>query len=284
MQQRICLGGRLFYEWAKEELSGGYDAIPDRWIQAIRPSKSRIPVRVEPHAAWELEDVLKIARLSVSEYHLQRAQAAICFLYLSGMRSTAFLTLPLNCVDIDQRQIEQNPAKGVITKNRKAAITTLLPIPELIQVVKGWDEWVRSRLPLDTPWFAYLDPYDRLKSPESNIQERVNGRRMACVNGMKRVCVLAGVPYKSPHKLRHGHAIFGIKHARDMRELKAISQNLMHSSISITDGIYGNLQYEDMKETIAAMGRNADQLPDLRALIQMLLDIQNNPKLIQKQA
>jgi integrase len=187
-------------------------------------------------------------------------------------------------VDIDQRQIEQNPAKGVITKNRKAAITTLLPIPELIQVVKGWDEWVRSRLPLDTPWFAYLDPYDRLKSPESNIQERVNGRRMACVNGMKRVCVLAGVPYKSPHKLRHGHAIFGIKHARDMRELKAISQNLMHSSISITDGIYGNLQYEDMKETIAAMGRNADQLPDLRALIQMLLDIQNNPKLIQKQA
>jgi integrase len=105
---------------------------------------------------------------------------------------------------------------------------------------------------------------------------------MACVEGMKMLCTLAGVPYKSPHKLRHDHAIFGIKHARDIRELKAISQNLMHSSLTITDGIYGNLNNEDMMSTIAALNRNAKENADLRALLQMIVTLQNNPGLIKQ--
>jgi integrase len=184
-----------------------------------------------------LEDVLKIARLPVHSITDKRAQAAICFLYLSGMRITAFLTLPLACVNIDGRQIEQNPGKGVITKNRKAAITTLLSIPELLEIVKDWDDQIRRELPLDSPWFAYIDHFDQLMPPGKNFQERVNGRRMACIKGMKRLCARANVPYKFPHMLRYAHAIFGIKHARHMQELKAVSQNLMRSSISITDGI-----------------------------------------------
>ena len=103
---------------------------------------------------------------------------------------------------------------------------------------------------------------------------------MACIKGMKRLCELANVPYKSPHMLRHGHAVFGIKHARDMRELKAASQNLMHSSISITDGIYGNLNSEDMVETIAGLAANPDVPTDIRALIQALMKLQRNPELL----
>ncbi len=70
---------------------------------------------------------------------------------------------------------------------------------------------------------------------------------------MKRVCEIAGVPYKSPHKLRHGHAVYGVKHARSIAELKAVSQNLMHSSIEITDGVYGNLTNEDARNILATL-------------------------------
>jgi integrase len=280
MHQRVCLGGRLFFEWAKQEYPLCYNAIPSGWIKAIRPTKSILHSKIDQHEAWEMEDVLKIARLPVHSITEKRARAAICFLYLSGMRITAFLTLPLACVDIDTRQIEQNPGKGVITKNRKAAITTLLPIPELLKVVKDWDDQVRQKLPLDSPWFAYIDRFYNLIPPIKDFQERVNGRRMACIEGMKRLCTQANVPYKSPHKLRHAHAIFGIKHARDMRELKAVSQNLMHSSISITDGIYGNLNNNDIKETIAGLASNPEAPKDLQAILQLLIKLQSNPELL----
>lgn len=279
--QRVCLGGRLFYEWAKQEYPDAYHSIPLGWIKAIRPNKAILYAsKVDTHEAWELEDVLKIARLPISTIHDKRAQAAICFLYLSGMRITAFLTLPLTCVDLQSRKIEQNPGKGVITKNRKSAVTTLLPIPELFEVVKAWDEQVRRTLSLDSPWFAYINNFDQVKPPKKDYQDRVNGRRMACIKGMKRLCTLANVAYKSPHKLRHGHAVYGIKHARDMRELKAISQNLMHSSISITDGIYGNLKNEDIMETIAGLASKPGASDNIRVVLQAIRMLQENPDLL----
>lgn len=109
------------------------------------------------------------------------------------MRITAFLTLPLSCVDVNGRRIEQHPGKGVITKNRKAAVTTMLPIPELLAVVKAWDDHVRQELSLDSPWFAYIDRFDHLTAPGKDFRGRVNGRRMACIEGMKRVWAQANL-------------------------------------------------------------------------------------------
>ena len=196
------------------------------------------------------------------------------------MRITAFLTLPLSCVDVNGRRIEQDPGKGVITKNRKAAVTTLLPIPELLAVVKAWDDHVGQELPLDSPWFAYIDRFDNLIAPGKDFRESVNGQRIACIEGMKRVCTQANPVYKPPHKLRHGHAVFGIKHARDIRDLKADSQNLMHSSISITDEIYGNLNNNDIVETIVELTSNPEGPEDLRAFLQLMIKLQSNPDLI----
>jgi hypothetical protein len=47
------------------------------------------------------------------------------------------------------------------------------------------------------------------------------------------------LPYHSPHKFRHGSAVYELKQAKDIGELKAISQTLLHSYIKVTDGIYG---------------------------------------------
>jgi hypothetical protein len=38
--------------------------------------------------------------------------------------------------------------------------------------------------------------------------------------------------------------------AKDIQALKAVSQNLMHSNISITDGIYGVLSNIDVRKRI----------------------------------
>ena len=46
---------------------------------------------------------------------------------------------------------------GVRTKNKKHATTFLLPIPELLEVVKDWDREVRKVNP-EGLWFAPFSP------------------------------------------------------------------------------------------------------------------------------
>lgn len=64
-----------------------------------------------------------------------------------------------------------------------------------------------------------------------------------------------GLPYHSPHKFRHGNAVYSIKMAKDIAALKAVSQNLMHSNLSITDGVYGILSELDGKNQISNLAK-----------------------------
>ena len=68
-----------------------------------------------------------------------------------------------------------------------------------------------------------------------------------------------GLPYHSPHKFRHGHAVYVLKNAKDVPALKAVSQNLMHANLSITDGIYGILSETDVREQINTLGNRTAQ-------------------------
>jgi len=55
----------------------------------------------------------------------------------------------------------------------------------------------------------------------------------------------------SPHKIRHGHGVYGIKRAKTIAELKALSQNMMHETVATTDGIYGQLADDDVTRIIS---------------------------------
>ena len=81
------------------------------------------------------------------------------------------------------------------------------------------------------------------------------------------------LPYHSPHKFRHGFAVFSLKRADDIGQLKAISQNLMHSNISITDGIYGGLSETDINEKISSLTEKKilDNKDSLRELLNLTL-------------
>ena len=62
---------------------------------------------------------------------------------------------------------------------------------------------------------------------------------------------------------RHGHIHFGVKHAKDMADLKAVSLNAMHSSITITDRVYSRLEGSDVKKRIEMLGEDGDSEDDL---------------------
>ena len=126
---------------------------------------------------------------------------------------------------------------GVRTKFKKHATTYLLDIPDLLDVVRDWDREVRKVCGNDGLWFAPFSPdTGEIITGVSQVGDQRHTRaRKDLLDWLEKV----GLTYHSPHKFRHGHAVYALKNAKDVPALKAVSQNLMHSNLSITDGVYG---------------------------------------------
>lgn len=257
MEKTLAFARDLFL-WAKREHPGRFRTIRDPWIQSLQVRRSAgAQSRLKRREFYTLEEIMKIVDTETPEENtlrFLRDKAALAFLFISGMRDGAFVTLPIGAVDIPNRRIFQLPELGIQTKNSKAAVTTLLPIPRLLEIVSAWD--ARLRTVSQDPHFAWytrlgwdgeaLDPNDLIAA-----HRKYTGRVTSLRQGLIDLCRRAGVEYKSPHKARHGHGVYGIKRARTMAELKALSQNMMHANIATTDGTYGNLVEDDVADIIA---------------------------------
>ena len=234
-----------------------------------------------------LEEVRRLLAVPAVSMVEERNRAAVALLFLSGMRLGALMTLPIECVNLETLQIAQLPSKGVATKFHKAAVTSLLNIADLLEVVREWDGRIRAALPPEGYWFALIG---QQRGGSGRLRTDKGGKdplqkRPAFGKQIKKMCEAAGVPYKHPHCLRHGHAVYGVKHARTVEELKAVSQNLMHSSVSITDGLYGNLTSDDVNNVITRLGGAAQfsEAGNVDALALALVQvIRANPDLLRQ--
>lgn len=261
--KKVLGESRAFFRWLRLNIPGHSGMITEAWIETLKVRRSiDAQSRLQDRHYWKLEDVRKIIALKPSSLRERRDIAAFAFLMLSGMRIGAFVTLPLSCVNIAARKVSQLPEKGVHTKNSKAAITFLLPfpeIPELLELVTEWDAYLRKLSPDDMNWYPSLitaGNYSGEGVAPGLLTGKYTGRAEAFKQGLKKLCDRAGVTYKSPHKIRHGFGVYGVKKSKDIGQLKAISQNLMHAHIGITDGIYGKLAEDDLAEILKDFGKN----------------------------
>jgi integrase len=273
-QKKIVETTRRLFTWAKTTFPQVFSKLPANWIDTLRPL--RLPQQASEHVYVTLEEVLRLTSIQceVSDLALQRDQAAAAMLYLSGMRTSAFSTLPLSAVCLTDKSIKQWPELSVKTKNGKRATTFLLPIPELLAVAERWDNYIRSRLPPTARWYTPVES----RWGEQVLSEATPGKnRNHAVD--KRLQVLyqnASLPFKSAHKFRHGHAVYGLRHALTMADYKAVSMNLMHEDIKITDQAYAPILTEEVGKRIAGMsnGPADNQENDLVAQFQNLDNIQ----------
>ncbi|HZY42480.1 MAG TPA: site-specific integrase, partial [Anaerolineae bacterium] len=152
---------------------------------------------------------------------------------------------------LSSRTIKQWPALGVATKNGKSATTYLLDIPELLSIVERWDIFVRARLPVTAMW--YVPVVSRWGEQVLSADPPGANRGQAVAKRMRHLFEIAGLPAHSPHKFRHGHAVYALQHAKTMADYKAVSMNLMHEDIRVTDSIYAPLASNEVQERIAAL-------------------------------
>jgi hypothetical protein len=79
--------------------------------------------------------------------------------------------------------------------------------------------------------------------------------------------------------------VYSLKQADNVSDLKAISQNLMHSNLAVTDGVYAILSDEAVRERIEKLGQavvdglvNGEVAALLRALADRLERLENDEK------
>lgn len=124
-------------------------------------------------------------------------------------------------------------------------------IPELLEVVKDWDHEVRKGNP-EGLWFANLST--ETESILTGLHEAGEHRDTRARKDLRDWINKVGLPYHSPHKFRHGFAVYAIKNSDNYQDFKAVSQNLMHANLSITDGVYGIFSNNDVKAQITNLG------------------------------
>jgi len=263
---------KRFFTWLKLTYPREYRNLTPAWIDTLRPPRSVQPA--PEHTFVTLEEIRQLAAVKVdrADVALWRDQVGTVMLFLSGMRAGAFGTMPISAVDLDQRTIKQWPSLGVATKNGKAATTYLLDIPELLAVVEEWNTFIRTQLPPTAMWYTPI--ISQWGEQSLSADAPGENRNLAVSKRVRRLYKLAALPYKSPHKFRHGHAIYALQHAKTMADYKAVSMNLMHGDIRVTDGIYAPLAGNDVQQRIAGLTHPAAALPqansNLTALIQTL--------------
>ena len=270
--KKIIQTTKRFFTWLKTTYPSEFRSVSAAWIDTLRPPRSIQPA--EDHEFISLEEIQRIAALQIdpSDLALRRDQAAAVMLFLSGMRAGAFSTLPICAVDLSSRTIKQWPSLGVETKNGKSATTYLLDIPELLHVVEQWDTFVRSRLPEDAMSYTPVAHQWGEQSLSSALPGK--NRSMALTKRIRTFLMVSGLSYKSPHKFRHGHAVYALQHARTMADYKAVSMNLMHEDIRVTDSIYAPLASHEVQQRIAGLTGSLTSEPavasNMTAFIQTL--------------
>jgi integrase len=267
-QKTILEVSRRFFVWAKGEGFLGMQTLPQSWIETLRvaPNASEAP---RSHVYVTEEEIRQIAKVPAKpgDLVMLRDKEAACMLFLSGARAAAFTTLPIQAVSMENHSIDQFPSLGVRTKMNRTRTTFMLQIPELLEVVREWDTLVRAELPPSCPWYAVI----KSSWGEQRLSDHNPGsnRAISLDKRLRWLMTSAGVAYKSAHKFRHGHALYGLLHARTPADFKALSMNLMHSSTRITDETYAFLAEGDVREHILHLAANPIVSPngELEAII-----------------
>ena len=145
--------------------------------------------------------------------------------------------------------IFQNPLDGVRTKNNKSMETILLPIDELLEIMREWNQLIINELGVEGLWYPSLSTDGlRFAKPENIVD--IASRNKSLRDGVKRLCLRAGLKYFASHKFRRGHGVYAVKHSGNFEEFQAYSQNMGHEDPGTTFKYYSRLSNNDIRDVI----------------------------------
>jgi site-specific recombinase XerC len=252
-KRKIIEAAKHLFLWASIHKTG-YRSITPAWLNTFKHKKT--PTRPNEIKSISEEKITFLAKLPVKTLSEQRIRAGVCFLYLSGMRINAFTSLPIKAVNIKELEVQQFPSLGVRTKNNKTAITHVLHITEIFDIICDWDAYIRPLLPPTGFWFAPLSP----KTGELDLNKKTVGKNRSTIfrKNLSAWLQKNETKHHTPHDFRRGHANYLFDYAEDIGDLIAAQENLMHESLTTTE-IYARQRKAQTKQRIQNMGMRKKQ-------------------------
>jgi integrase len=254
-QESVLSAARVFFRWAKLAHPRRYRSLSLLYLDSLQVVPGQ-QVPQPTRSVYTVAEVTTLATARSSSLRAKRARAAIALLFLSGMRADAFVSMPIQALDLAALAVEQRPALGVRTKLRKSATTFLLHIPELLEVAREWDALVRQACPPDTMWYADIQPDEAGDLDIAPVAEAARYRARTLRHDLRRLCKRAGVRYRAPHAARRGHAQYLLANATTISDYRAVAKNLMHENLATSD-IYNDLVQRDVQARIAKLSGGA---------------------------
>jgi integrase len=257
---------KRFFMWLNEQIDFRNKLIKSD-IEFLRLSKAdaRIARQGTTKKVPGLEDVKKVIRnIEIKNEIDMRDRAIICFAIITGMRISAITTLRMKNFDLENKQIDQNPADGVKTKNSKRILTTFFPI--------GWNipekyflEWYKY---LQSKGFQSEDPIFPATANHFSNKKFAYSKKdfsnsfWSGTSGARKIfekrCKKAGLFYFNPHSFRHLVVKILSKTRLTEEEKKAVSLNLGHTQVGTTFGSYGygNMTDDEAVEIVKKINCN----------------------------
>lgn len=246
-----CFGNlEAFFNWLRDR--SGYRKIPADIPSHFRPSRHHRKVAgasTEKHVPSH-EDLLTIIRsMPDARWRERRDRALVAFLYLSGMRDGAVIGLRLKHVDVERREILQDP-REIHTKNSKTMRSSWFPVgEEFAGIVIGWiEELRRSGAQDEDPLFPQTRPTFGQRDPMEPWVTATPLRKI-----VKAAIHRCGQQPFRPHAIRATLAQLGYRIALTMEEQKAWSQNLGHDHLATTTIYYGKLDTDTQARLMQTM-------------------------------
>ena len=212
---------------------------PDRKTEAARRSNLWKP-HPSPEQARQL-----LSGMPTETVLQRRNRALIAFLFLTGSREGAAISLRLSHVDL-QNTCVQFDGRTVNTKFGKSFTSGFFPIGGGVeQIVRDWIEELRS-----VHLFSDADPLfpkTEVGIGRSRQFEALGILREPWASPSSAACIFkeafrnAYMPPFSPHRVRDTLAELSRDHCRTPEDYKAWSQNLGHDDVLTTFRSYGSV-------------------------------------------
>jgi site-specific recombinase XerD len=246
--------------------------------------KARIAVAQKREHYPTFEQLKKvIATIKINNEIDLRDRALLSFTFLSGMRDSAIISLPIVAFNENTLQISQDPKLGVKTKFSKTINSVMFKFDDdMLGFVLDWVKHLKTE-----NFFGNTDPMfprnkvenaEGSKSFVSNSVEPMFWQSATSIRDIfKQRFEDADIEYFSPHTFRHLAVNTAISKCKNGHEIKAVSQNFGHEDVGTTMTTYGTLNNTQMNRLIANMdfssSNNLNQA-DLLAKFQQFLNQQ----------
>ncbi len=247
---------RGFFEWLPRQ--HGYGKVPLDLHEYFTAPRSLVQIANAPtqKSYPTHEEVVAVVEAMPTDTFLNRRdRAIIAFVYLTGVRVGALITLALKHVDVEQRLVNQAPSDSVATKNSKTIRSDWFPVGKNFdEIVINWlTEMTSLGAGPDAPLFPRGPKYS---FGEMQPQEwEFLASDDAVVRIMASAAAAVGVDRFTPHRLRDTLASNIDRWATTLEEQKACSQSLGHESMRTTFERYGPVSEARQHQLMANMSK-----------------------------